>query len=142
MDECGFDFGSTRGTRRVGPCNAFIKAQSCLLTSTHITVIAAISTQDAPVPPFLLYSGKYLMTDWPQTLDSTPRQVADVTDLGFSCTYMTICWLTEVFDPATKNRANGSQRLIFLDGPVIHTSVDFLDACWDRQIVCIILLRI
>ena len=123
----------------MGPRNTSIKAQSSLLPSTHITVITAISTQDGPFPPFLLFSGKYLMMDWTQTRDPSPRQIADVTDLGFSNTYMVIRWQTEVFDPATKDRADGSRRLLFLDGPVIHTSVDFLDACWDRQIVCIIL---
>ena len=139
MDECGFDLGSTCRTRRVGPVNASIKAQSTILTSTHITVIAAILTQDAPVPPFLIYSGKYLMMEWTQTQDPSPRQFADVTDSGFSSTYMTIQWLEKVFDPATCNWAAGSQRLLVLDGPVSHTSVDFLDACWDQQIVCIIL---
>jgi len=64
--------------------------------------------------------------------------MAGVTDTGFSNSYMTIRWLKECFDPATRRRAGRSRRLLFLDGPDIHTSVDFLEACWDRNIVCII----
>ena len=139
MDECGFDLSMTHRTRRVGPRNASIKSQSSLSTTTHITVIAAISTQDAPVPPFLIYSGQTLMKDWVKAHDPVPVQKADITDSGFSNTCMTIWWLTEVFDPATRQQANGSLRLLFLDGPNIHTSVKFLQACWDRRIVCIIL---
>ena len=139
MDECGFDLSTTRRTHRVGPRNAPIKAQSSLSASTHITVIAAISTFNAPVPPFLIYQGKHIMEDWVACRDEEPRQVADVTDSGLSNSYMTIWWLTECFDPATRNRAGNSPRLLFLDGPDIHTSVDFIQACWDRNIVCIIL---
>ena len=139
MDECGFDLSTTRRTRRVGPRGAPLKSQAALSTNVHITVVAAISTQDAPVPPFLIYSGKYLMMDWTQTQDPTPPQVAVVTDSGFSNTGMTIRWLTDCFDPATRDRAAGSRRLLFLDGPVIHTSVELLEVCWAANIVLIIL---
>ena len=139
MDEVGFDLSTDRRTRRVGPRNAPIKSQASLSTSTHITVIAAISTQDAPVPPFLIYPGKHIMSDWVNLIDQEPEQIAVTTESGYSNTFMTICWLTDCFDPATRIRANGSLRLLLLDGPDIHTSVDFLEACWDRKIVCIIL---
>ena len=139
MDECGFDLSTTRRTRRVAPRNAPIKSQAALSSSVHITVIAAISTQDAPVPPFLIYPGKYLMTDWTQARDPSPRQMAEVTETGFSNSYMTTRWLTECFDPTTRDRAAGSPRLLFLDGPVIHTPVEFLEAAWAANIVLIIL---
>ena len=31
------------------------------------------------------------------------NEVAEVTESGYSNTYMTICWLTEVFDTYTRN---------------------------------------
>ena len=139
MDECGFDLSSSRRTRRVGPRGSSIKAQASLASSTHITVVACISTFDAPVPPFILYEGKYFMEDWTKAHNPTPAQKATVTESGFSNTGMTIRWLNEVFDPATRDRAAGSPRLLFLDGPIIHTSVEFLEACWAANIVCVIL---
>ena len=139
MDEVGFDLSTNRRVRRVGPRNALIKSQTSLSTSTHITVIAAISTQDVPVPPFLIYPGKHIMSDWVMAMDMEPVQMAVTTQSGYSNTYMTIRWLTDCFDPSTRDRADGALRLLFLDGPNIHTSVNFLEACWDRRIVCIIL---
>ena len=53
-----------------------------------------------------------------------------------SYSYMTIRWLQDRFDPATRARAAGTRRLLFLDGPDIRTSVEFLEACWERWIVC------
>ena len=139
MDEVGFDLSTARRTRRVGPKNALIKSQTSLSSCVHITVIAAISTQDAPVPPFLIYPGKHIMSDWVMAMDRDPVQMAVTTQSGYSNSNMTICWLTECFDPSTRGRANGALRLLFLDVPDIHTSVEFLEACWSARIVCIIL---
>ena len=50
-----------------------------------------------------------------------------------------IWWLTEVLNPATKTQANEDLCLLSLNGPNIHTSVEFMEACWSPQIVCIIL---
>ena len=43
------------------------------------------------------------------------------------------------FDPYTRDRAAGQRRLLYMDGPAIHTQVDFLEACWARDIDVIIL---
>ena len=68
-----------------------------------------------------------------------PNQVGEVTKSGYSNTYMTIRWLTKVFDPYTRDQANGTLPFLFLSRPDIHTSVNFLKTCWDCHIVCIIL---
>ena len=86
----------------MAPCNFPIKCQVSLSSSTHITVVAAISTYDASVPPFLIYPGMYLMQDWTEIQDPAPVQMAVTADQGFSNTSMTIRWLKECFNPATK----------------------------------------
>ena len=73
MDETGFELSTARRTRRVGPTNASIKAQASLAASGHITVIAAISTHDAPIPPFIIYSGGSLIDGWLETRDEDPK---------------------------------------------------------------------
>lgn len=52
MDEVGFELSSSRGVREVGSRSASSKSQSSLADTVHVTVAAAISTVDAPVPPF------------------------------------------------------------------------------------------
>ncbi|EIW71701.1 hypothetical protein TREMEDRAFT_28153 [Tremella mesenterica DSM 1558] len=139
VDEVGFDLAGGRRTRRVAPRDAPIKSQAALPTDTHISVIATISTSDAPVPPFLIYPGKNLMSDWFKVRQDTPIQQAVVTDSGYINSYTMIQWLTECFDPYTVERANGHPRLLILDGHDCHTSVAFLDACWERNITCLVL---
>lgn len=139
MDETGFNLNSTRKYRRVGPKGASIRSQGALTVGVHISVIGTISTTDSPVPPLLVYPGAYLLEEWLQVRDATPKLMAVVTESGYSNTFVTRQWLRDCFDPYTQNRANGARRLLFLDGHDIHINVDFLEDCWARNIVCIIL---
>ncbi|EIW66860.1 hypothetical protein TREMEDRAFT_65270 [Tremella mesenterica DSM 1558] len=115
------------------------ESQAALSDAIHITVVATISTSDTPVPPFIIYPGTYLMQDWTRVRDPTPNQLATVTNSGYINTYTMQQWLTECFHPFTRDRAAGNPRLLILDGHETHTNIDFLDACWDRNIICLIL---
>ncbi|EIW66170.1 hypothetical protein TREMEDRAFT_35394 [Tremella mesenterica DSM 1558] len=139
VDEVGFDLSGSRKIRRVGPRDAPIKSQAALSDAIHITVVATISTSDTPVPPFIIYPGTYLMQDWTRVRDPTPNQLATITNSGYINTYTMQQWLTECFDPFTRDRAAGNPGLLILDGHETHTNIDFLDACWDRNIICRIL---
>ena len=80
-----------------------------------------------------------MMEEWVCLKDDEPMMIATVTESGYSNGFITKWWLTECFDPYTQNRAGTSRRLLFLDGLDSHTQIDFLEACWDRNIVCLIL---
>jgi hypothetical protein len=139
MDEAGFNLSTGRHTRRVGPTKASSKSQASLAAGTHITIIATIGTSDAPVPPYLIYSGAHILEEWVAVRDRGPKLMANTTDSGWANSYIIKEWLTECFDPYTKARAGSSRRLLFLNGLESHVQVDFLEECWARKIVCIIL---
>jgi len=68
------------------------------------------------------------------------RQLAEVTDSGWTNGYITKKWLEQVFDPCTRERVpSGQRRLLIMDGHDTHVKVDFLHACWARDISCLIL---
>ena len=139
MDETGLTLSTARRTRRVGPKGSGTKLQASLADNIHITVIATISTQDAPVPPFLIYPGQHIMSDWVETRDREPAMMADVSESGYITGYLAERWLVDCFDRHTRNRAGSNRRLLILDGHGSHVQVDFLEACWARNIVCMIL---
>ena len=139
MDECGFQLQNDRRARRIAPRTSSSKSQSSLAVTEHFTVVAAISTSDSPVPPFLIYQGKYLLEEWVKVRDSEPKMDAAVSESGYINGYLIKQWLRDCFDPSTRDRAEGLRRLLFLDGHLSHTNVDFLEACWDRNIVCVVL---
>jgi len=139
MDECAFSLTSTRKTRRVAPIHTPIKAQSSLAKTSHITLIATISTSDAIVPPYVIYQGQFIMEEWLNPRDKEPAMIAGVSDSGWITGYHAQRWLTDCFDPATRDRAGTARRLLILDGHDTHVQTSFLQACWTRNIVCLIL---
>ena len=139
MDECAFNLSSERKTRRVAPTHTPIKAQASLATDTHITLIATISTTDAIVPPYIIFPGTKISEEWLTVMDKEPKMMAGVSKKGWINGFHAQQWLTECFEPATKDRAKGDPRLLILDGHDTHVQATFLQACWDRNIVCLIL---
>ena len=139
MDETPLPLTSTARTRRVGPRRASSKSQSALPCSEHITCVATIGIADAPVPPLIIFAGAHLQAEWVATAAEEPHMIAAVTSKGWNNGYMMKQWLERCFDPYTKFRADGERRLLLLDGPSFHLNVDFLEACWDRDIDLLVL---
>ena len=138
MDESYFTLSYTRRVRRIGPPDHPREGQAAPGQSEHITVVAAVGI-DTAVPPLVIYKGKSLQEQWFPEASDGPRH-ATVTDSGWSNGYITKQWLENCFDPATRDRVPpGRRRLLFLDGADAHDKVDFLEACWDRNIVVIIM---
>jgi len=73
MDEVGLNLSTARRTRRVASTTSSSKSQSSLADDIHISVIAAISTTDSPVPPFIIYPGGNVMEKWVCLKDDEPK---------------------------------------------------------------------
>ena len=115
------------------------KSQSALSCSEHTTCVATIGIADAPVLPLIIFAGAHLQEEWVSTVVEKPHVIAAVTSKGWNDGYMMKQWSERCFDPYTKFRANGERRLLLLDGPSFHLNVDFLEACWDRDIDLLVL---
>ena len=139
MDECGFELSEQRKIRRIGPVDHARNGQALPPSNEHITSVACIGISSAPVPPLIIYQGKDVLDIWVRG-ESPTRQTAITTDSGWINSWVIIRWLEDVFDPATCDRVErGQQRLLFMDGHETHVKVAFLEACWSRGIVVVIL---
>ena len=143
MDETYFTLSYTRRVRRIGPPDHPREGNAAPGRSgtggEHITVVAAVGIDTACIPLLVIYKGKSLQEQWFPEASDEPRH-ATVTDSGWSNGYITKQWLELCFDPATRDRVPpGRRRLLFLDGADAHDKVDFLEACWDQNIVVIIM---
>ena len=139
MDEVGFDLSSDQKTRRVGPVGSSAKSQAALAASDHITVIAAVSTIDAPVPPLVIFSGENFQTSWLAARHPTPHVTCTTSFSGWTNSFLSKQWLVETFDPATRDRAGRNRRLLIFDGLESHVQVEFLEMALARNIVCLLL---
>ncbi|EIW65510.1 hypothetical protein TREMEDRAFT_66501 [Tremella mesenterica DSM 1558] len=77
-------------------------------SSKHITSKACIGIDTAPVPPVIIYKGACLPENW--------TTVTVTSDSGWTNSHIMIKWLEDVFDPYTRDLAQGRQHLLFLDG--------------------------
>ncbi|EIW70838.1 hypothetical protein TREMEDRAFT_28837, partial [Tremella mesenterica DSM 1558] len=139
MDESPFSLSYEQRVRRIGPRNHPHNGQAIPSSREHITAVHCIGIDSAPVPPLIIFQGAQLQESWTAEHEKDVRQIATVSNSGWINSYIMIQWLETVFDPFTKDIANGRRRLLFLDGAEPHTKVDFLEACWAKNIVCIIL---
>jgi hypothetical protein len=48
-------------------------------------------------------------------------------------------WIRQVFEPATREKACGKQRLLICDGHDSHISGDFLAYCYENQISLLVM---
>ena len=101
----------------MAPRTSSSKALHSLATNDHITTVVAISTEDAPILPFLIYPGAYLLEEWLQLRDKGPTMMATVSESGWINGLLAMEWLTECFDPATRDRAGTAQHLLVFEWP-------------------------
>ncbi|WVQ70356.1 uncharacterized protein L199_008583 [Kwoniella botswanensis] len=87
MDEAPFNMSTDRKVKRVAPKYKPTTSQAALANDCHITVVATISTSDAPVPPFLIYSGEYFIEEWADVKDKDPLLMAAVSKTGYNNSY-------------------------------------------------------
>ncbi|ADV23647.1 Hypothetical Protein CGB_G6130W [Cryptococcus gattii WM276] len=141
MDEAGFDLGYKRKARRIASRTHLPIRQAVPPSNEQITTIATIGIDSAPVPPLIIYQGEHLQDSWTSTHDKDICQLACVTQSGWNNSYIMLKWLEDVFDPYTRGLAHDGRdpRLLFLDGAQSHTKVAFLEACWARNIVVVLL---
>lgn len=144
MDETAFELSSSRIVRRVAPRTYPRNARAVPPSNEHITSEACIGIDSAPVPPPITYQGAHLQGSWFKLREEGGGvcQLAITANPGWINNYVMIKLLEDAFDPFTRDIASGccERRLLILDGAEPHTKVDFLEACWARNIVVILLL--
>jgi hypothetical protein len=63
MDETGFELSTSHRRRSIAPKMTRQRSQVKGLYKNHITVVAAISAEDAPIPPLSIYPGSTLIEE-------------------------------------------------------------------------------
>ena len=140
VDETFFSLSYGQNTRRIAPRDHPRNGQSVSGSTEHITVVACIGLDTAPVPPLVIYPGQDLYDVWFTGHRQDVPQRAVTSNSGWINSFLMQKWLEDVFDPFTSDRvARGRRRLLFLDGHDSHVKVEFLEACWDRNIVVVII---
>jgi hypothetical protein len=95
-----------------------------------VTLVQGVSATGKVIPPFLIFAGKVLISNWFYDL---PRNwVIQVSPTGWTNNNLALAWLKH-FD--SHARPVGLYRLLIIDGHESHCSVDFQDLCKEKKII-------
>jgi hypothetical protein len=65
----------------------------------------------------------------------TPEWYYALSDKGSTDSYISFQWLKQIFDPGTRELANGKPRVLIGDGFGTHETLEILQYCFDNNII-------
>ena len=140
MDETGFSIGTIQKAFVV--INKTEQSQSVVHPGRQewTTIIECISADGGVLPPFLILKGKYVSQAW------IPKSILDeewklgASESGWTSNELGYIWLSEIFEPATREKAGERKRLLICDGHESHVSPKFVSFCIDHNIELVLLV--
>jgi hypothetical protein len=135
FDETGFQLSAsstakvlTRADRRGRP----MVAQPG--NTDWVTIIEAVNCQSWALPAKVIFPGKVYLSSWYECGVPANWKIG-VSKKGWTDDDHCFDWLTEIFDPYTRQRAVGQYRLLILDGHSSHVTAAFDQYCRSYSIV-------
>ena len=135
MDETGFAIGSFQAGRVIIDSRIRSQFQAQPGRQEWVTVIECICGDGSVIAPMVIFKGKNLSSEW-----IIPADIRDVWHFscspnGWTSNIHGIAWLKKVFEPATREKANGGYRVLILDGHGSHVTGEFIAHCMRNKII-------
>lgn len=132
----GFNIG-IRGKNAFVVCNADERQvyEAEQGRTEWVTIVECICGDGSAIPPLTIFKGENIQTGWiPLKADDNRDWAWSKNSKGWTCDIIAIDWIKRVFDPATREKANGEWRLLICDGHGSHVSAEFVGYCMENKI--------
>jgi hypothetical protein len=100
---------------------------------TTVTAIECISADGRYLTPMIIWPATTHRSNW--TTFETPGWQYACNAYRYTDSKISLEWLKRIFDPQTKNRANGKPRVLICDGFGSHESLEILEFCFENNII-------
>jgi hypothetical protein len=100
---------------------------------TMVTAIECISADGRSLQPLIIWPASTHRSNW--TTYPTPGWHYDFSENGYNDSKISLEWLTRVFDPQTRELANGKPRVLICDGFGTHETLEILEFCFTNNII-------
>lgn len=100
---------------------------------TLVTAIECISADVRSLPPLIIWPAVTHRSTW--TTYPTPGWHFACSKTGYTDTDISLYWVRDVFDPLTRDRANGKPRILINDGFGTHESLELMKFCFENNII-------
>ncbi|KAF2187426.1 DDE-domain-containing protein, partial [Zopfia rhizophila CBS 207.26] len=109
------------------------KYRGARVKRTTITAIECISGDGRYLNPMIIWPANTHRNNW--TTLSTPGWQYACSESGYTDSYISLQWLKRIFDPETKERADGKPRVLICDGFGSHETLEVLEFCLENKII-------
>jgi hypothetical protein len=99
---------------------------------TMVTAVECISGDGRALLPLIIWPASTHRSNW--TTYKTPGWHYAHSEKGYNDSKISLEWLTRVFDPQTRERANGKPRVLICDGFGTHETLEILEFCLANNI--------
>ena len=100
---------------------------------TTVTAIECISADGRYLTPMIIWPASTHRSNW--TIFPTPGWQYACSESGYTDSKISLEWLTHIFDPQKRERANGQPRVLICDGFGTHETLEILEFCFENQII-------
>ena len=138
MDESGFAIGDVEASQRIIDVEIPQKFQAKPGRQEWVTVVASICADGNSLPPLIIFKGENLSRQWiPADIPNDWRFGCNTK--GWTSINRGSQWLREVFEPLTREKANGKPRLLICDGHDSHITASWIAHCMENNIIFMVL---
>lgn len=100
---------------------------------TMVTAIECVSGDGRYLTPMIIWPATTHRSNW--TTFRTPRWQYASSASGYTDSKISLEWLKRIFDPQTRERANGRPRVLISDGFATHETLEILEYCFGNHII-------
>lgn len=137
MDESGFLIGTMESTHVVVDSTLRTKHQAHPGRQEWISMIECLCGDNTSLPPMGIFKGQNVLQGWiPNTV--IDKWFFSANAKGWTTNLHGLEWLKRVFEPQTREKAAGQQRLLICDGHDSHISGSFISHCIQNQITLLV----
>ena len=138
MDETGFSIGTMESTRIIVDSTLRTRHQAHQGRQEWVSAVECICMDGTTINPLIIFKGQNVLQSWiPQEVINTWYFSAN--SKGWTSNLHGVEWLKRVFEPTTRVKADGQQRLLICDGHDSHISGSFISHCMQNRISILIL---
>ena len=133
MDETGVMLSMLGSVKFLVGKNDKRKHRGARVKRTTVTAVECIGADGRYLNPMIIWPATTHRSNW--TSFPTPGWHYACNESGYTDSSISLQWLKRVFDPETKDRANGRPRVLILDGFGTHETLEILEYCFANNII-------
>jgi DDE superfamily endonuclease/Tc5 transposase DNA-binding domain len=138
MDETGFGIGELAKSHVIIDKTLRTRLQAKPGRQEWVSIIECICANGTIIPPFTIFKGEKPLKEWiPSETDGSWKFSAN--SKGWTSNVHGVEWLRRVFEPATRDKADGRYRILICDGHDSHITGEFVAHCYNNKIELLLL---